>query len=128
MKGKRTDWAKMPSKEPIMLDTSAILALRSDESGADAVDELLKQAEKTNHPVLVSFMTRLELLYIIRRNEGELAARRALGMVDTFNLEWVSCEPEILDQAAILKSRGGLSIADSWIAATAIAVRAVDYE
>jgi predicted nucleic acid-binding protein len=47
-------------------------------------------------------------------------ARRAIGMVDTFKLKWVSYKPEILDQAAMLKSRRGLSVASSWIAATAI--------
>jgi ribonuclease VapC len=110
----------MSNEERILLDTSAILALRSDEAGAGVVERLLRQAEKTSQPVLASFMTRMELLYLIWRHEGELAARRAIGMVDTFNIEWISCEPEILDQAAILKSRGGLSVADSWIAATAI--------
>jgi predicted nucleic acid-binding protein len=110
----------MPNEDPVILDTSAILALRSDEAGANVVEKALRHAEKTNRPVLVSFMTRMELLYLIYRQEGELLARQAIGMLDTFNIEWVSCEPEILDQAALLKSHGGLSMADSWIAATAI--------
>lgn len=33
----------------------------------------------------------------------------------------VTCDPHILDTAAQLKAKGGLSIADSWIAATALA-------
>jgi predicted nucleic acid-binding protein len=110
----------MPIKGTVALDTSAILALRSDERGADLVEDILRQAKKSGHPVLVSFMTRMELLYLIWRNESEFAARQAVGMFDTFNIDWVSCEPEILDQAAQLKSRGGLSLADSWIVATAI--------
>jgi len=110
----------MPSEKRIILDTSAILALRSDEAGAEVVEELLRQAEKTKRPLLASFMTRMELLYLIWRHEGELAARRAIGMIDTFNIKWIDCESEILDQAAMLKGRGGISVADSWIAATAI--------
>ena len=110
----------MPSEKRIILDTSAILALRSDEAGAEVVEELLRQAEKTKRPLFASFMTRMELLYLIWRHEGELAARRAIGMIDTFNIKWIDCESEILDQAAMLKSRGGISVADSWIAATAI--------
>lgn len=31
----------------------------------------------------------------------------------------MSCEPEILDEAARIKAAGGLSVADAWIAATA---------
>jgi predicted nucleic acid-binding protein len=32
----------------------------------------------------------------------------------------VSCEPEIIERAAQLKAVGGLSVADAWIAATAL--------
>ncbi|MDM7995769.1 MAG: PIN domain-containing protein [Acidobacteriota bacterium] len=114
----------MPSENRIILDTSAILAFRLDEAGADIVEELLRKAEKSGQPLLASFMTRMELLYIIRKHEGEFAARQALGMIGAFNIDWIPCEPEILDKAAILKSRGGLSIADSWVAATALIYRA----
>jgi ribonuclease VapC len=67
----------------------------------------------------------MELLYCICREEGEEAARHALRLIDTFSLEWVSCEPEILDAAALLKAAGGLSVADSWIGATAIVRNAI---
>ncbi len=110
----------MIDDELIVLDTSALLALRSDEPGADIVEKLLRKAEKTGRRLLASFMTRMELLCLIWRHEGEPAARRAMGIVDTFNIEWISCEREILERAARLKSRGDLSVADSWIAATAI--------
>lgn len=110
----------MTKEELVVLDTSALLAMRADEPGAGVVEGLLRQAEETLHSLLASFMTRMELLYIIWRQEGEMAARQAIGMVDTFNIEWISCEKEILDCAALLKSRGGLSVADCWIAATAI--------
>ena len=61
----------------------------------------------------------MELLYLIRRDEGEDAARSAMLLIDSLPLEWVSCEPDILDTAASIKADGGLSVADSWIAATA---------
>ena len=109
----------MAHDRDFLLDTSALLALRSDEAGADAVEKLLREAEPRGRPLLVSFMTRMELLYLIRREEGEEAAREALRMIDAFCIEWVSCEDPILEQAAAFKSRGGLSVADSWIAATA---------
>ena len=37
----------------------------------------------------------------------------------------MSCEPEILEEAARLKAGGGLSVADAWIAATALSRAAV---
>jgi predicted nucleic acid-binding protein len=110
----------MPAKNLFVLDTSALLALRGDERGADRVEKLLQQATGKQCRLLVSFMTRMEILYLVWRDEGEQAARDALRLIDSFTLEWVGCEPGILELSAQVKSKGGLSVADSWIAATAI--------
>ena len=67
----------------------------------------------------MSFMTRMEFLYLIRREEGEEAAREGLRLIDSFSIDWISCEPAILDKAAQIKSSRRVSVADSWIAATA---------
>jgi len=115
----------MAPERSFLLDTSALLALRGGETGADEVEQLLRRAAKGGCSLLASFMTRMELLYLIRREEGEAAARHALRLIDAFNLEWVSCEPEILDTAALLKAEGGLSVADSWIGATTIVWNAI---
>ena len=103
-----------------MLDTSALLTLRGDEPGADRVENLLSKSKNKTCVLLISFMTRMELLYLVWREEGEEAAREALRLIDSFEIEWVSCETEILDLASRLKAQGGLSVADSWIGATAI--------
>lgn len=115
----------MVSRAVRVLDTSALLALRGNERGADHVEGILDAARKGRGQVLLSFMTRMELLYTIERAEGEAAARDALRLVDSFPVEWVTCEPEILQAAATLKARGGLSVADSWIAATAAVRNAI---
>jgi predicted nucleic acid-binding protein len=103
-----------------VLDTSALLALRGDETGADRVEALLSRARASKCRLLISFMSRMEVLYLVWREEGELAAREALRFIDSFKIEWVSCEARILEIASRLKATGGLSIADSWIAATAV--------
>lgn len=54
------------------------------------------------------------------REEGEEAARRALRLMDSFAVQSVSCEPDILVIASQIKTHGGLSVPDSWIWATAI--------
>ena len=110
----------MPAKKSFVLDTSALLALRSNEPGADRVQGLLEQGSRQQCRLLASFMTRMELLYCIRREEGEQAARKALRLVDSFAIHWISCEPDILERAAQIKSAGRISVADSWIAATAL--------
>jgi len=110
----------MPPKSVFVLDTSALLALRSDEFGADRVERLLQQAKKNQAQLLISFMTRMEVLYRVWREEGPEAAREALRLIDSFPIEWASCAPEILEMAARLKAQGKVSVADSWIGATAI--------
>lgn len=115
----------MPLKNAFVLDTSALLALRSDESGADEVGDLLLRAKRNQCRLFISFMTRMELLYCVWREEGEEAGREALRLVDSFTVEWVSCEPEILEMASRLKAQGGLSVADCWIGATAMVREAI---
>jgi predicted nucleic acid-binding protein len=58
-------------------------------------------------------------MYRIEVDEDETAAINALRLLDAGPVEWVSCEAEILATAARIKARGGLSVADAWIAATA---------
>lgn len=115
----------MPPRPSFVLDTSALLALRGDESGADRVEALLAKAEKNQCRLLATFMSRMEVLYIVWREEGEEAARHALRLIDSFAVEWISCEPNILEVAARIKAHGNLSVADSWIGATAIAQGAI---
>ncbi|MEO6163305.1 MAG: PIN domain-containing protein [Candidatus Binatia bacterium] len=110
----------MAVRNLFVLDTSALLTLRGNEAGADRVAKLLQQATRRQCRLLVSFMTRMETLYLIWRDEGEQQAREALRLLDSLAIEWVSCEPRILEASAYVKSQGGLSVADSWIAATAI--------
>ncbi|MET0502240.1 MAG: PIN domain-containing protein [Candidatus Binatia bacterium] len=111
----------MPPKNSFVLDTSAVLALRSDESGADRVEALLSRAQKNQCRLLASFMSRMEVLYNVWRGEGEEAARHALRLMNSFSVQWVSCEPAVLEIASRIKAQGGLSVANSWIGATAIA-------
>jgi ribonuclease VapC len=107
-----------------VLDTSALLALRSNERGADRVEHLLRAAQAHRVEIGLSFMTRMELLYRITADEGEEAATTAIRLLDSTRVRWVSCEPDILTEAARIKARGGLSVADAWIAATALVRRA----
>jgi predicted nucleic acid-binding protein len=106
--------------ESFVLDTSAVLALRGNEPGADRVEEILRSGRAGRAVVVLSFMTRMEMLYRIAASDGEEAARDALRLIEAAGVTWISCGPEILEEAARLKARAGLSIADAWIAATAL--------
>ena len=114
----------MPGKS-FVLDTSAVLALRSDEPGAERVQALLRLASRRQCRLLLSFMTRMELLYCIGREEGDEAAQEALRLMDSFAVHWVSCDPDILETASRIKILGRISVADSWIGATAVVHKAI---
>jgi predicted nucleic acid-binding protein len=115
----------VPGDGIFVLDTSALLTLRENGPGSDEVEARIADAQKQRCRLLVSFMTRMEILYLIRREEGEEAGGASLRLIDSFPLEWISCDAEILEQASRIKSEGGLSVADSWIAATAMVHRAI---
>lgn len=115
----------MASRTRFLLDTSAILALRSNERGADRVESFLRAAGAGRVEVLISFMTRMEILYRVASDEGAEAAAAAIRLLDATGVSWVSCEDAILHEAARIKAGGGLSVADAWIAATAIQREAV---
>lgn len=115
----------MNSVNTYVLDTSAVLCLRSDEPGASRVEAILRARQAGRATVLISFMTQMEMLYRITRDEGEESAASAVRLLDAAGVEWVSCEPAILREAARIKAAGKLSVADAWIAATAVVRDAV---
>lgn len=105
-----------------LLDTSALLTLRDDEPGADTVAALLKDP---NAKCLGCFMTRMEILYRVWRDEGELAGKLALQQCLSLPVTWIELSDELLRRAAEIKALNALSLADAWIAAAAIEQDAV---
>jgi predicted nucleic acid-binding protein len=103
-----------------LLDTSALLTLRDDEPGADIVADLLYLAQRGDAICLASFMTQMELLYRIWRDEGEAAGRLALEQCLAMPIVWVQAEQPLLEKAAEIKATHRVSVIDAWIAATAI--------
>lgn len=103
-----------------LLDTSALLALRDDEAGADRVAELLQHSRTAAVPTcLACFMTRMEVLYRVWKDEGEQAGRLAHEQLLALPMRWVEASDGLLLQAAAIKACHPLSVADAWIAAAA---------
>lgn len=102
-----------------LLDTSALFALREDEQGADRVALLLHGAQNGENLCFVCFMSRMEVLYRVWKDEGERRARLADGQLQALPIQWVPASDGLLEQAAALKAGHPLSVADAWIAAAA---------
>jgi len=99
-----------------LLDTSALLALRDNEPGANRISELLSDGS----PCYGSFMTLMEVFYRVWKDEGEAAGREAYADCFALPMVWIHESPGILQRAAVIKATHPLSVADAWIAATAL--------
>jgi predicted nucleic acid-binding protein len=99
----------------LLLDTSALLTLRDDEPGAERVEQALEQPDRC----YACFLSRMEVLYRVWKDEGERAGRLAYEQLKALPLRWVEASEPLLEQAASLKALQSLSLADAWIAAAA---------
>lgn len=113
------------SARSYLLDTSAILAFYQGEPGSEVVRRLFESREQGEAAIYVSFMTIFELAYIVKSRSGDTQA--SSFMIDVRSLEMDEIWPDeaLMWSAADIKARGGLSVADAFVAASAMAADAV---
>ena len=104
----------------LLLDTSALLTLRDDEPGAERVAQAFEQPDRC----YACFLSRMEVLYRVWKDEGERAGRLAYEQLKALPLHWVEPSEPLLEQAARIKACHALALADAWIAAAALQVGA----
>lgn len=102
-----------------LLDTSAILTLRDDEAGADRVAEVLGLATQGKAKCYGCFVTLMEVLYRVWRDEDKAAGQLAYQQCQALPMEWLQNSDTLLVKAAEFKALHPLPIADAWIAACA---------
>lgn len=108
-----------------LLDTSALLTLRDDEAGAELVADLLTQAENNKVYCYACFITLMEILYRVWKDEDQQAGRLAYEQVQALPINWVHENQQLLVKSATIKATHTVSLADAWIAASAILEDAV---
>ena len=108
-----------------VFDTSALLTLRDNESGAEQVADLLYQAEQKKIRAVICFMSLMEVLYRVWKDEGAQEARLAYEQVQSLPLTIIHESSSLLEKAAAIKAGERLSLADAWIAATAVLENAI---
>jgi ribonuclease VapC len=117
--------AKRARLATYVLDTSAVVALFEGEGGVATVKNLLRRAKRGGARVLVSLMTTYELLYITTQERDEEEGLRRVLELRSLPVEESPLADAIAIRAANLKAKHRLSVADSWIAATAIEEKAI---
>ena len=108
-----------------LLDTSALLALRDNEPGAERVAALLEAAARSEVACHGCFISQMELLYRVWKDEGEEAAREAYAICLRLPIVWLHESRTLLERAAAVKACFPLSLADAWIAASALQLDAI---
>jgi predicted nucleic acid-binding protein len=100
-----------------VLDTTAIISFfKAEPSGAQVRDLLLEQP--TN--LLLPFMTVMEAQYVLARSFTTSQVDQFIATLRGLGSPIIESEPAWGALAARVKSRGGLSLADAWIASLAL--------
>jgi predicted nucleic acid-binding protein len=105
------------------LDTSAILALWNDEDGSVTVERILRDGSR-RRKVYVSFMTFMECRYHLWKEKGRQAADEIFRALSLLPVTRVDVDEALLLTPSELKAQHRISVADSWILATAVACNA----
>lgn len=102
------------------LDTSAIIAYFANEAGAGTVENVLMLAKRERVSAYVSFMTYMEVMYGVWKRLGEKEGKAAYLRLRALPVRRFDVSEELLLVASRIKAIYDLSVADAWIAATAI--------
>ena len=103
-----------------VLDTSAIFTLTKGEDGSEVVEDILNLAKKGKNAAYLSFASFMELYYVTWQEKGEGAAKELIILVKSLPVNRVDSNERITLSAGRIKANHRLSVADAFIAATAI--------
>ena len=105
--------------KPLVLDTSALLALLFDEPGAEAVEALMHRATEREQPMLMSAVNWAEACYRVATKRGAAALAQARAFATTTPLVIVPADRELAEAAAVYRAADVLALADAFCAALA---------
>jgi predicted nucleic acid-binding protein len=108
-----------------VLDANAALDYLEDGPGAERVGRLLKNALHDDTPVLMSVLNWGEVFYHSWQEQGEEAARKAIGNLSGLPIETVSVDLELSLKAGEIKARHKIPYVDCIAAALAETRQAV---
>jgi len=103
----------------IVLDSWAIMAYLGDESAADTIEKLLADAHEASIPLQMTVVNLAEVWYLFAREVSEQDADRSIEELRKLGIEIVDVDWELSLEAAKLKARGKISLADCYAAALA---------
>jgi predicted nucleic acid-binding protein len=106
--------------ESVLLDTSAIFTFLCAEEGAAEVEKFLRAAARGSLTVFASFATVAELFSAAMKKAGREQAEYYLSLVKAWPVTWIQSDEALCVSAGALKGCHKMSLADAFIAATAL--------
>jgi ribonuclease VapC len=103
-----------------VLDSFALLAYLEDEPGAEKVERLLGQAEKSKNDLVMSIVNWGEVYYSLYRSKGVATAEDALLIIDQLPITLVDVKRDFMYVVAQIKARHSIALGDCFAAALAI--------
>jgi len=108
-----------------ILDTSAILSFIRNEQGSDTVEKILNDGRMRKIKIYISFITFMEIYYTVWKYAGEAKALEVMVLMNALPFEHVHSTDRLSLSAGRIKANNKLSVADAFIAATAIEKKAI---
>lgn len=102
-----------------VLDSFAVLAFLGNEKGRDQVSRLLHDAADHKAVILMSAINLGEVWYQVARDFSFDRADEIIAELIGFEIEIVGVDWALARQAAVFKSKGGISYADCYAVALA---------
>jgi predicted nucleic acid-binding protein len=102
-----------------VLDSHALLAYFEGESSGATAHALLRDAERRRVRVYLSLINWGEVLYIVRREKGEVAGHEIAARIDALPITLRGVDRALVQAAAMLKAQHRIAYADAFAAATA---------
>ncbi len=102
-----------------VLDSHAVLAYFEGEPSGVMVRGLIHDAERRRVRLYLSLINWGEILYIVRREKGEVAGHEVAARIDALPITLHGVDRALVKSAALLKAQYPIAYADAFAAATA---------
>ena len=102
-----------------IFDSHALLRFFQKEKGADEVAALLERIRKTEREKYINAINLGEIIYITKREFGELKKIETLAHIERLGFEILPVPNSLIFRAAELKAEFGISYADCFLLASA---------
>jgi len=107
-----------------VFDSHALLKFFQKEKGFDKVIDILSEIKKTGSPKYINAINLGEIIYITKREFGDLKKIEVLAHIERLNFTILDVPNSLIFQAAEHKAEYSISYADCFVIASAIEHRA----